>query len=299
MTDTPPPPPDTPPPLIMGRSGLVELNIGGKPYTTTRQTLENSGFLRALTSGSFAAPRDAQGRIFVDRDATPAFDTMLTFLRGALGRTALDRMDLTTRAELVAEAEFYDVPALIEGAVLPPVGALVRYSQHTPPHPGAQGGYGARQGRHTLSVGRVVAYEHATRQWTIEVDSEGVIQMKQSMPASTVRLAERRLDSFRWPRRDVDCAARFLLMPWERQATSDGRALAPFSRFDAGWQWLTCYGTWIDGEALARAPAMGDAFWERGLPASPPLDEDDELTPEAIARAALEDLLPGRPRVSI
>ena len=97
----------------MGRSGLVELNIGGKPYTTTRQTLENSGFLRALTSGSFAAPRDAQGRIFVDRDATPAFDTMLTFLRGALGRTALDRMDLTTRAELVAEAEFYDVPALI------------------------------------------------------------------------------------------------------------------------------------------------------------------------------------------
>ena len=128
MTDTPPPPPDTPPPLIMGRSGLVELNIGGKPYTTTRQTLENSGFLRALTSGSFAAPRDAQGRIFVDRDATPAFDTMLTFLRGALGRTALDRMDLTTRAELVAEAEFYDVPALIEGAVLPPVGALVRYS---------------------------------------------------------------------------------------------------------------------------------------------------------------------------
>ena len=128
MTDTPPPPPDTPPPLIMGRSGLVELNIGGKPYTTTRQTLENSGFLRALTSGSFAAPRDAQGRIFVDRDATQAFDTMLTFLRGALGRTALDRMDLTTRAELVAEAEFYDVPALIEGAVLPPVGALVRYS---------------------------------------------------------------------------------------------------------------------------------------------------------------------------
>ena len=118
MTDTPPPPPDTPPPLIMGRSGLVELNIGGKPYTTTRQTLENSGFLRALTSGSFAAPRDAQGRIFVDRDATPAFDTMLTFLRGALGRTALDRMDLTTRAELVAEAEFYDVPALIEGADL-------------------------------------------------------------------------------------------------------------------------------------------------------------------------------------
>ena len=75
MTDTPPPPPDTPPPLIMGRSGLVELNIGGKPYTTTRQTLENSGFLRALTSGSFAAPRDAQGRIFVDRDATPAFET--------------------------------------------------------------------------------------------------------------------------------------------------------------------------------------------------------------------------------
>ena len=43
---------------------------------------------------------------------------------------------------------------------------------------------------------------------------------------------------------------------------------------------------------------MGDAFWERALPASPPLDEEDD-TPEAIARAALEDLLPGRPRVSI
>ena len=125
--------------------------------------------------------------------------------------------------------------------------------------------------------------------------------MKQSMPASTVRLAERRLDSFRWPRRDVDCAARFLLMPWERQATSDGRALAPFSRFDAGWQFLTAWGVWVDGEAIGRSP--GDlhnigAFWERALPASPPLDEEDD-TPEAIARAALEDLLPGRPRVSI
>ena len=187
---------------------------------------------------------------------------------------------------------------LIEGAVLPPVGALVRYSQHTPPHPGAQGGYGARQGRHTLSVGRVVAYEHATRCWTVEVDSEGAIQMKQSLPASTQPLPERRLDSFRWPRRDIDCAARFLLMPWERQATSDGRALAPFSRFDVGWQFLTAWGVWVDGDAI---PICEDRPlpWERALPASPPLDEDDELTPEAIARAALEDLLPGRPRVSI
>ena len=156
MTDTPPPPPDTPPPLIMGRSGLVELNIGGKPYTTTRQTLENSGFLRALTSGSFAAPRDAQGRIFVDRDATPAFDTMLTFLRGALGRTALDRMDLTTRAELVAEAEFYDVPALIEGAVLPPVGALVRYS---PVWKSTSASGAAVRNRHRHAI------EQASRRW--------------------------------------------------------------------------------------------------------------------------------------
>ena len=111
----------------MGRSGLVELNIGGKPYTTTRQTLENSGFAR-VDVGEFRRAARRAGPDFVDRDATQAFDTMLTFLRGALGRTALDRMDLTTRAELVAEAEFYDVPALIEGAVLPPVGALVRYS---------------------------------------------------------------------------------------------------------------------------------------------------------------------------
>ena len=126
--------------------------------------------------------------------------------------------------------------------------------------PGRSGGYGARQGGsllHTLSVGRVVAYEHATRQWTIEVDSEGRDTDEAVDAGVDCSLAERRLDSFRWPRRDVDCAARFLLMPWERQATSDGRALAPFSRFDAGWQWLTCYGTWIDGEAMARAPAMG------------------------------------------
>lgn len=293
MTDTPPLP------QMAGCSGLVELNVGGKLYTTTKQTLQHSGFLRALTSGSFGVQRDANGRIFVDRDATPAFDTMLTFMRGALGRTTLDRMDLTTRTELVAEAEFYDVPALIEGAVLPPVGALVRYSQHMPPNPRVARGYGSRQGKHTLSVGRVVAYEHATRTWTVEVDSEGIMQMRQSIPGSLQALAERRCDVFRWPRRDVDCSARYLLMAWERQATSDGRALAPFSRFDVGWQFLTAHGLWIDGDAIARDAAQnGSAFWERAQQASPPLDEEDD-TPEAIARAALEDILPGRPRVSI
>ena len=186
MTDTPPPPPDTPPPLIMGRSGLVELNIGGKPYTTTRQTLENSGFLRALTSGSFAAPRDAQGRIFVDRDATAPPSTRCSLFKrrarphGAGSDGPHDAGGIGRGGGVLRRPCADRGRGLTAGRR-----ALVRYSQHTPPHPGAQGGYGARQGRHTLSVGSVVAYEHATRQWTIEVDSEGVIQMKQSLPAST------------------------------------------------------------------------------------------------------------------
>ena len=61
-------------------------------------------------------------------------------------------------------------------------------------------------------------------------------------------------------------------MPWERQATSDGR---PWRRFlgstpGAG---MTPHGTWIDRRD--GACARDGAFWEDA-----PLDEEDD-TPEA------------------
>ena len=64
----PPPPPPTPAPLV----DVVELNVGGRLFTTTRATLsaQPGSMLEALFSGRHARPclTDAAGRPFLDRD---------------------------------------------------------------------------------------------------------------------------------------------------------------------------------------------------------------------------------------
>lgn len=248
-------------------SDVIHLSIGGREFSTTRSTLKACGYLDALLRGPWEAKKDDSGRVFVDRDGDD-FGLVLSFCRGCLKRSTLDRMDLMSRANLIEEAEFYQVPGLIECAVLPPVGATVRYSYRH------RVGDFSSASQHVLCQGRVVAYTHATRTWQVEVASEGVIHQQHTTPA-VKPLAERRMDAFSWPPRDYDCSARCLTMPWEYQSTSEGHRLAPFTRFECGWQWLSTWGHWVDAEAAPKDPeqaAANDPFWNRAIPAAP-LDE--------------------------
>jgi hypothetical protein len=54
------------------RSGVVEINVGGQTFTTTRETLEAAGtsYFSGLMGGNFGTQRDSRGQIFIDRDRT-------------------------------------------------------------------------------------------------------------------------------------------------------------------------------------------------------------------------------------
>lgn len=49
---------------------LVELNVGGKQFTTLVSTLTKceSNLSKLLSSANHAAVKDAQGKLFLDRD---------------------------------------------------------------------------------------------------------------------------------------------------------------------------------------------------------------------------------------
>lgn len=61
---------------------MVELNVGGVTFETSRLTLvqQPGSFLEGLLSGRHHVPRDRTGRIFIDRDSD-LFRTLLQFLR--------------------------------------------------------------------------------------------------------------------------------------------------------------------------------------------------------------------------
>ncbi|PRP77791.1 hypothetical protein PROFUN_07733 [Planoprotostelium fungivorum] len=64
--------------------GVVELNIGGFKYTTTRSTLEGplgqSSYFTALLSGRYNGTKDRKGAFFIDRDGQ-YFGPILEYLR--------------------------------------------------------------------------------------------------------------------------------------------------------------------------------------------------------------------------
>lgn len=55
---------------VTSRSGVMEINVGGQTFSTTRETLEAAGtsFFSGLISGNFGVQRDSKGHIFIDRD---------------------------------------------------------------------------------------------------------------------------------------------------------------------------------------------------------------------------------------
>lgn len=103
-------------------SDVVDLNVGGVGFSTTRTTLsllEPGSFLARLalsgvdngTGGSAGAGlstrRDASGRIFIDRDGE-RFRIVLNYLRTG----TVHASDKDTLGALRDEAEFYCLPKL-------------------------------------------------------------------------------------------------------------------------------------------------------------------------------------------
>ncbi|KAG8550832.1 hypothetical protein GDO81_019612 [Engystomops pustulosus] len=93
-----------------GRSGdVIHLNVGGKRFSTSRQTLTwvTDSFFSSLLSGRISSLKDETGAIFIDRDPT-VFAPILNFLR----TKELDTRGVNSPL-LLHEAEFYGITPLV------------------------------------------------------------------------------------------------------------------------------------------------------------------------------------------
>uniref|UniRef100_A0A3P8U1V6 BTB/POZ domain-containing protein KCTD3 n=1 Tax=Amphiprion percula TaxID=161767 RepID=A0A3P8U1V6_AMPPE len=92
------------------RSGeIIHLNVGGKRFSTSRQTLTwvPDSFFSSLLSGRISTLKDETGAIFIDRDPS-LFATILNFLR----TKELHPRSINVHM-LMHEAEFYGITPLV------------------------------------------------------------------------------------------------------------------------------------------------------------------------------------------
>ncbi|CAF0772404.1 unnamed protein product [Brachionus calyciflorus] len=96
-------------------SDIVNLNVGGQKFSTSRQTLCSvaDSFFSSLLSGRIASCRDEQGYIFIDRDPK-YFSIILNFLR----TRELNLNGIENLSSLRNEAEFYGIAPLIKRLIL-------------------------------------------------------------------------------------------------------------------------------------------------------------------------------------
>jgi len=93
---------------------LVRLNVGGKEFSTTVDTLTKLGkseYLTALFAGKFGVRLDNDGRVFLDRDGE-RFRLVLNYLR--CGTVHIKEDDLQSMHEVLEEAEFFGVNDLVD-----------------------------------------------------------------------------------------------------------------------------------------------------------------------------------------
>ncbi|XP_074990432.1 SH3KBP1-binding protein 1 [Calonectris borealis] len=88
---------------------VVQLNVGGKRFSTSRQTLTwiSDSFFSSLLSGRISTLKDETGAIFIDRDPT-VFAPILNFLR----TKELDPRGVSISL-LLHEAQFYGITPLV------------------------------------------------------------------------------------------------------------------------------------------------------------------------------------------
>ena len=101
-------------------SSTVKLNVGGKHFATSVQTLRKdpNSMLAAMFSGKFDMKPSEDGSFFIDRDGTH-FRFILNYLR--TGKLTLPE-GATFLKELEEEAEFYQIQGIID-ALVPPAQA--------------------------------------------------------------------------------------------------------------------------------------------------------------------------------
>ncbi|XP_067325786.1 BTB/POZ domain-containing protein KCTD11 [Anolis sagrei] len=97
---------------VVRPGGLVTLNVGGKLYSTTLETLTRfpDSMLGAMFRGPQPALTDSRGNYFIDRDGK-TFRHVLNFLR--FGRLDLPE-GYAELSLLRAEADFYQIRPLLE-----------------------------------------------------------------------------------------------------------------------------------------------------------------------------------------
>ncbi|KAG5188989.1 BTB/POZ protein [Tribonema minus] len=96
-------------------SAVVELNVGGTPFTTSRSTLtaEPNSMLARMVQGDMPSAEDSQGRIFIDRNGS-LFHVVLEYLREYGGdHFALPTLTADSLARLRREVEFYGLEGLL------------------------------------------------------------------------------------------------------------------------------------------------------------------------------------------
>lgn len=102
-------------------SKLLEVNVGGQIFKSSAWTLRKSTFFASLLSDDLVDDmRDAEGRLFIDRDPE-LFVEVLRLLRGYRPRKSSDQLPW---GAVKAEADFYQVPLDLLSApcevVIPP-----------------------------------------------------------------------------------------------------------------------------------------------------------------------------------
>lgn len=93
---------------------IVEINVGGKYFATSIQTLQNeNSMLSAMFSGKYGLKRDQHGRYFIDRDGKH-FRHILNYLRDNTLPPFSPNYKPDKYHELAQEAQFYQIQGLID-----------------------------------------------------------------------------------------------------------------------------------------------------------------------------------------
>jgi len=93
-------------------SEIITLNVGGKEYQTTKETLckDPESMLSVMFSGSHSLLKDSQNRYFIDRDGE-LFSYILNYLRNQELLVPLENLFLVE--SLIREAEYFQISSLV------------------------------------------------------------------------------------------------------------------------------------------------------------------------------------------